>query len=62
MSVREEGSVYSHGRKSGDAIMARRPKSWEEFFRFRGKAIEVNPRAFEEFLAERKDEAPTEKD
>lgn len=39
----------------------RRPTSWKEFFRFRDKAIAADPQAFEEFLAERKDEAPEQR-
>lgn len=42
-------------------MLSRRPESWEEFFRFRDKAYEADRRAFEEFLAERKDEAPAKK-
>src|SRR5260370_2375150 len=44
--------------KTGDVILSRRPESWEEFFRFRDKAIKADQRAFEEFLAERKAEPP----
>jgi antitoxin VapB len=48
--------------KTGDVILSRRPESWEEFFRLRDEAMRADPRAFEEFLAERKDEAPQKRD
>jgi antitoxin VapB len=46
--------------KTGDVILSRRPESWEEFLAFRDKALKADQRAFEEFLADRKD-APPEK-
>lgn len=48
--------------KTGDVVLSRRPESWEEFFRLRDKARQADPRAFEEFLAERKDEAPQKRE
>ena len=48
--------------KTGDVILSRRPESWDEFFRLRDEAMRVDPRAFEEFLAERKDEAPQKRE
>lgn len=48
--------------KTGDVILSRRPESWEEFFRFREEAMEADPRAFEEFLADRRDEAPEKRE
>jgi antitoxin VapB len=48
--------------ETGDVILSRRPESWEEFFRFRDRAVGADPRAFEEFLAERKDEAPEKRE
>jgi antitoxin VapB len=44
--------------KTGDVILSRRPASWGEFFSMREEALEADPRAFEEFLANRKDEPP----
>ncbi|HKV63870.1 MAG TPA: hypothetical protein VJO16_18320 [Candidatus Acidoferrum sp.] len=46
--------------RTGDVILSRRPESWEEFFGFRDKALKADQKAFEEFLADRKD-APPEK-
>lgn len=48
--------------KTGDVVLSRRPESWEEFFRLRDQAMETDRRAFEEFLAERKDEAPEKRE
>jgi antitoxin VapB len=48
--------------KTGDVILSRRPESWDEFFRLRDEAMRVDPRAFEEFLADRKDEAPQKRE
>ena len=48
--------------KTGDVILSRRPESWDEFFRLRDEAMRADPRAFEEFLAERKDEAPEKRE
>lgn len=48
--------------KTGDVILSRRPESWEEFFRFREKAMQADRKAFEEFLAVRKDEAPEKRE
>ena len=48
--------------KTGDVILSRRPESWDEFFRLRDEAIRVDPRAFDEFLAERRDEAPQKRE
>ena len=48
--------------KTGDVILSRRPESWEEFFRFRDNAMHADPQAFEEFLAERRDEAPEKRE
>ena len=44
--------------RRGRTHAVRGPESWEEFFRFRDKAMEADRKAFEEFLAERGDEAP----
>jgi antitoxin VapB len=44
--------------KTGDVILSRRPASWEEFFALRDAAIKADPRAAEEFLADRKDMPP----
>jgi antitoxin VapB len=48
--------------KTGDVILSRRPESWEEFFRFRDKAMKADPRAFGEFLADRKDAPPQKRE
>ena len=48
--------------KSGDVILSRRPASWDEFFRLRDEAIKADPRAAEEFLADRKDVPPQERE
>ena len=48
--------------KTGDVILSRRPESWEEFFHFRDKAMQADPRAFEDFLAGRKDEPPQKRE
>ena len=48
--------------KTGDVILSRRPESWDEFFRLRDEAMRVDPRAFEEFLADRRDEAPQKRE
>lgn len=48
--------------KTGDVILSRRPESWDEFFRLRDEAMSADPRAFEEFLAARKDEAPQKRE
>ena len=48
--------------KTGDVILSRRPESWDEFFRLRDEAMRVDPRAFEEFLADRKDVAPQKRE
>ena len=48
--------------KTGDVILSRRPESWDAFFRLRDQAMEMDRRAFEEFLAERKDEAPEKRE
>lgn len=48
--------------KTGDVILSRRPGSWDEFFRLRDEAMRADPRAFEEFLADRKDEAPQKRE
>jgi antitoxin VapB len=44
--------------KTGDVILSRRPASWDEFFKLRDEAIKADPRAAEEFLADRKDLPP----
>lgn len=48
--------------KTGDVILSKRPESWEQFFQFRDAASAADPRAFAEFLAERKDEAPEKRE
>jgi antitoxin VapB len=48
--------------KTGDVILSRRPASWDEFFRLRDEALKVDPRAAEEFLANRKDVPPEERE
>lgn len=48
--------------KTGDVILSRRPASWDEFFRLRDEAINADPRAVEEFLADRKDMPPQERE
>jgi len=48
--------------KTGDVILSRRPESWAEFFQFRDQAMQADPRAFQEFLAERKDEVPEKRE
>jgi len=44
--------------KTGDVILSRRPASWDEFFSLREEALKADPRAFADFLANRKDEPP----
>jgi antitoxin VapB len=44
--------------KTGDVILSRRPASWDEFFSLREEALKADPRAFEDFLANRKDKPP----
>ena len=46
--------------KNGKSQRVRRPESWEEFFRLRDEAMRADPRAFKEFLFDRKDEAAKE--
>lgn len=48
--------------KTGDVILSRRPESWDEFFHLRDVAMRMDPRAFEEFLADRQDEAPQKRE
>jgi len=48
--------------ETGDVILSRRPESWQEFFDFREKAMQADPRAFAELLAERKDDAPEKRE
>lgn len=48
--------------KTGDVILSRRPDSWDEFFRLRDKAIKADKHAFDEFLADRNDKAPQERE
>lgn len=48
--------------KTGDVILSRRPASWKEFFKLREEAIKTDPRAVEEFLTDRKDVPPQERE
>jgi antitoxin VapB len=48
--------------KTGDVILSRRPESWDEFFRIRDAAIKADPRAFAEFMSDRKDEPPQKRE
>lgn len=48
--------------KTGDVILSKRPESWDEFFRIRDAAIEADPRAFAEFMSDRKDEPPQKRE
>jgi antitoxin VapB len=48
--------------KTGDVILSRRPASWDEFFRIREEAIKADPRAVEEFLIDRKDLPPQDRE
>jgi len=48
--------------RTGDVILSRRPDSWQDFFRLRDQAIEADPQAFKEFLADRKDESAQERE
>lgn len=47
---------------TGDVILSRRPASWDEFFRLRDEALRTDPRMAEEFLANRKDPPPEERE
>jgi antitoxin VapB len=44
--------------KTGDVILSRRPASWDEFFNLREEALKADPRAFKDFLTDRNDEPP----
>jgi antitoxin VapB len=44
--------------KTGDVILSRRPASSNEFFSLREAALKADARALEDFLANRKDERP----
>jgi antitoxin VapB len=46
--------------RTGDVILSRRPHSWQEFFQLPDQAIKTDPRAFKEFLEDRKDESAQE--
>src|SRR5208282_4880499 len=48
--------------KTGDVILSKRPESWDEFFRIRDAAIKADPRAFAEFMSDRKDEPPQKRE
>lgn len=48
--------------RTGDVILSSRPHSWEEFFRFRDQAIAQDGRAFQEFMADRRDEPAEERE
>lgn len=48
--------------KTGDVILSCRPDSWDEFFRLRDKAIKADKRAFDEFLADRNDKPPQDRE
>lgn len=48
--------------KTGDVILSRRPESWQEFFRLRDEARKADPKAFSEFLADRKDKKPEKRE
>ena len=48
--------------RTGDVILSSRPHSWKEFFQFRDEAIQQDERAFHEFMTDRKDEAPEERE
>lgn len=47
---------------TGDVILSPRPDSWDEFFRLRDKTIKADKRAFDEFLGDRKDEPPQDRE
>ena len=48
--------------KTGDVILSRRPASWDEFFQLREEALKADPRSFEDFLTNRKDEPPLDRE
>ncbi|HYA62688.1 MAG TPA: AbrB/MazE/SpoVT family DNA-binding domain-containing protein [Candidatus Sulfotelmatobacter sp.] len=48
--------------KTGDVILSSRPRSWKQFFKLRDEAIKADKRAFDEFLADRKDEPPQDRE
>jgi len=54
----EGEEVFIRRMRDGDVILSRRPASWDEFFSLREEALKADPRAFEDFLAKRKDEPP----
>jgi hypothetical protein len=43
-------------------ILSRRPASWDEFFSLREEALKADPRAFEDFLANRNYEPPQKRE
>ena len=53
-----EEAFIRRDEKTGDVILSRRPASWDEFFSLREEAFKADPRAFEAFLSNRKDEPP----
>ena len=55
---RFEGEEFAGMRTRGDVILSRRPASWDEFFSLREEALKADPGAFEDFLANRKDNPP----
>ena len=46
----------------GMSFCSKRPESWDEFFRIRDAAIKADPRAFAEFMADRRDEPPQKRE
>ena len=47
--------------KSGEVIFSERPSSWDEFFKLRDEAIKADPQAFEQFMADRRNEPAEER-
>lgn len=48
--------------KTGDVILSRRPDSWELFLRLREEALLHDREAVEQFLVDRKDEPPEDRE
>ena len=48
--------------QTGEVILSQRPNSWKEFFRLRDTALQADPQAAAEFLADRQDPPPQERE
>lgn len=48
--------------ETGDVILSRRPGSWEQFLRLRQEALLHERESVKQFLADRKDEPPEDRE